>query len=212
MLVSLGYSPMRQKTLYFLFATALVTLIGCSQHERVGSDYVLVTPQSWSPDGHPGTALYYRGKSVWPNVYTGSGKAYHDGIFVFSAPVPDVLPNSDGRPMYDYAISPQLFAIRGAGPPVIISERIFNDTLNSQKSYRLMQVTLAESGVRAEFEYQPDKTIRDVPWADIAKWVQEAESLAPKKTTPLGTFRVLPPKRPDKPAPATRRERAWVDH
>ena len=201
---------MRLGTLLLLTTIALVALIGCSRREQVSSDFVLVTPKSWNPDGHPGTALHYKGAVVWPNVYTGSGKTYHDGIFVFSAPVPDGSTNSDGIPMYDYSISPQLFAIRGAGPPIIISERILADTLDSQKRYRLWQVTPTESGLRTEFEYWPDKdhqarTIRDVPWADIRSWVQEAESSVPKKVTPLGTYRVLPLKRPNQSAAPDRR-------
>ena len=206
---------MRQTIFHLLLAIGLVTLTGCGKRERVDSNYVLFTPESL-PDGHPGTALHYKGKEVWPNVYAGAGKAYHDGIFVFSAPVPGGFTNSDGIPMYDYSISPQLFAIRGAGPPVIISERIPADTLDSQKRYRLWQVTPTESGVRAEFEYWPDKdhearVIRDVPWANIQSWVQEAESSASKKATPLGTYRVLPPKWPN-PAAAVNAPIAFVCH
>ena len=206
---------MRQRLHHLLFACVLLALIGCSRRERVSSDYVLVTPERMNPDHHPGTALHYRGKEVWRNVYTGVGKTYHDGIFVFSAPVPGGFSNNDGIPMYDYSISPQLFAIRGAGPPVIISERIFADTLDSQKRYTVWQVTPIESGVRVEFEYWPDKDhkarmIHDAPWADIRSWVQEAESSAPKKATPLGTYRVLPPKRPNLPAAGQRRSSLLV--
>jgi hypothetical protein len=199
---------MRHGTLYLLIAIAPVTLIGCSRREQVGAGYVLVTPEAWNPDGHPGTALHYRGKAVWPNVYTGSGKFYHDGVFVFSAPVPGGFSNSDGIPMYDYSISPQLFAIRGAGPPVIISERIVADALDREKGCHLWQVTPADNGIRAEFEPctgadHKAHIIRDVLWADIQSWAQEAEASGTNRVTPLGTFRVLPLRRPDKaPQPA----------
>jgi hypothetical protein len=157
----------------------------------VSSDYVLVTPESWNPDGHPGTALRYKGREVWRNVYSGSSNSYRDGVFVFSAPVP----TSDGQ--YNSSVSPQLFAIRGAGPPVMVSQRITEDALNSERRYRLWQVTPSETGIRVEFEYWADRehqvrTNREVSWSDIQNWVKEAEASAPATATPLGTYRLLP--------------------
>ena len=184
----------RLARLLLLLLLAVLTLAGCSRRERVSNDYTLVTPESWNPDGHPGTALHYKGKQVWPNVYIGSSNSYHDGVFVFSAPVP----TSDGQ--YSNSVSPQLFAIRGAGPPVIVSQRIIEDALEPNGHYRLWGVTPTESGVRVEFEYWPDhdnkaRTNRDVSWPDIQTWVKEAEASTPVTTTPLGTYRLLPPKR-----------------
>jgi hypothetical protein len=90
-----------------------------------------------------------------------------------------------------------LFAIRGAGPPVIVSQRIIGDALDSNGRYRLYEVTPTESGVRVEFQYWPDheheaRTNRDASWPDIQRWVKEAEVSTPVTTTPLGTYRLLP--------------------
>lgn len=169
----------------------LLVLGGCGEKERLGPDYVLVTPESWNPDGHPGTALHYKGRVFWPNVYhTPAGWSFREGIFVFSSPVP----GRDGG--YDYGISPQLFAVMGAGPPVIISERIVPDALGADSNYQLWEVRPTETGVRAEFTYWPDhhhqaRLIRDVSWADIRSWLREAEVSAPDKTSALGTYRIL---------------------
>ena len=186
---------MHRTIFHFLLAIGLITLTGCAKRERVGPDYVLLTPETLNPDGHPGTSLYYKGKEVWPNVYVGSGYVYHAGIFVFSSPVPDSVPNQDGIYIYDDCISPQLFAVRGAGPPVILSERITADTLDSTNSYRLWQLTSIENGIRVEFEYNTEhqtNMTRDVSWTDIQSWVQEAEVSAPKVVSHLGIYRVLP--------------------
>jgi hypothetical protein len=194
---------MRDQIHLFSLAVAALALCGCAAEktqDRVSDDYVLVKPVPMNPDHHPGWGLDYRGKEVWPNVYVGSVKIYHDGIFVFSAPVPGSVPNSDGIYTYDYLISPQLFAIQGAGPPVILSQRIIADTLDSKKRYRLRQMTPAESGVRVEFEYSSDTEhqahmARDVSWTDIQRWLQEADVYAPQGVSHLGVYRVLPIKR-----------------
>jgi hypothetical protein len=104
--------------------------------------------------------------------------------------------------MYDYSISPQLFAIRGAGPPIIISERIVADALDREKGCHLWQVTQVDYGIRAEFELCTDldhkaHIIRDVSWVDIQSWAQEAEVSGTNRVTPLGTYRVLPIGRPN---------------
>lgn len=191
---------MRRLILRNITTLAIFALAGCAQRERIGGDLTLVTPNSWNPDGHPGTSLHYQGREAWPNVYVGSGKAYHEGIFVFSAPVPEPRMGTDGTVRYDYSTSPQLFAIRGAGPPVILSQRVLSDTLKSRKIYHLWQLMPTESGVQAEFEYWPDqdheaRMTHRVAWTDIQNWVQEAESSAPIQATPLGTYRLLSPKR-----------------
>ena len=199
---ALGRCTMRRGRLNLFVAIALAAFVGCSRRERVSTEYVLVTPESWNPDGHPGTALHFRGRAVWPNIYTGSGKTYHNGIFVFSAPVPGGFSNSDGIPMYDYSISPQLFAIRGGGPPVIISERIVADALDREKGCHLWQVTPIDNGVRAEFEPCTEvgskaHIVRDVSWADIQSWAHEADLSVTNRVTPLGTYRVLQSRRPN---------------
>lgn len=179
------------------YLLAVAVLPGCSQREPLDSNLVLVTTSSWSPDGHPGTALHQGGREVWPNVYTGTGKAYRAGTFVFAAPVPDGSTNSDGRPLYNTSISPQLFAIQSAGPPVLISQRILAETLSSEKQYSLRHVSQVEGGVRAEFEFWRDRDheaqlTRIMRWTEIESWIAEAATAVPPTVTPLGTYRLLP--------------------
>src|SRR4051812_40744932 len=117
---------MRNRLHYLVLAVALVTFIGCSRKERVGSGYVLVTPRSWNPDGHPGTTLHRGWHVIWGNVYTGyfypasPSNFTRDGMMVFVGP-PPVDDN-----WYSY---PQLFAVRGDGPPVVLSERLLHQRL-----------------------------------------------------------------------------------
>ena len=186
---------MRQIIFHLLLVIGLITVAACAKCERVGPDYVLVTPETLNMDGHPGTALYFKGKEVWSNVYGGYGKYYHDGIFVFSAPVPATFTNQDGIYMYDYSISPQLFAVRNAEPPVILSQRIIGEILESEKRYRLWQITPIENGIRVEYKSdigQQAHMTRDVSWKNIQSWVQEADASAPTEVRHLGVYRVLP--------------------
>lgn len=187
---------MRMKTSTFLLTLACATLVGCNKRVSVGPDYELVQPQTYLIDsGSPACALYYRGKSVWPSVLVSLDQSYHAGLFVFLAAVPDGTGTNN-----DYSITPQLFAIRGAGPPVIISERLFNRSLtNWAEAYTVENISPESNGFRVEFEYHDAdiQTNLDVSWPEIQSWVQEAETLAPVRVTPLGSYRLLPMKRPN---------------
>ena len=97
--------------------------------------------------------------------------------------------------MYDYSISPQLFAVRNAEPPVILSQRIIGEILESEKRYRLWQITPIENGIRVEYKSdigQQAHMTRDVSWKNIQSWVQEADASAPTEVRHLGVYRVLP--------------------
>ncbi len=98
----------------------------------------------------------------------------HNGIFVFLSPVPD----ADGR--NDYAISPQLFAIRASGPPVLISQRIIGQPFRGRKcfNYTVENDSVTTNGVKVEFDYWPDgdheeKKTNDVSWSEIERWVRK---------------------------------------
>jgi hypothetical protein len=179
------------------FASACIALTGCDKRARINADYEFVQPQSYSIEpGSPACALYYKGKIVWRSVLMGDGKTCRDGIFVFMSTVPD----SEG----ECNVYPQLFAIRGAGPPVILSERILNQPFKAGNrhvagsTYDVDFITPIATGIRVVFNVGVTKngedvmTTNDVSWPDIESWTQEAETSAPLQIAPLGNYRVLP--------------------
>ena len=193
---------MRNVTLCFLLIVTAFSLVGCVEHTRVGGGYVLVrtSPPVWMADASPSTSLYYQGKRVWPIVYSGcfwpepAGKFYHDGVIVFVAPVL----GSDGY--NEPLVYPQLYAMRGKEPAVIISQRIFDQPLTNR--YEVERVAAIPNGVRVRFEFSSNEgrqvySTNDVSWGDIVTWAHEAENSAPVHTTPSGTYRILPRKRPN---------------
>jgi hypothetical protein len=176
---------------YLLLAIGTWLFAGCDEHVSVGgSKYVLVTPDAL-PDGHPGTALRYKDKQVWPSLHSGyfhnsPADFYRDGVFVFVGSVP----SSHVR---DY--DAQLFAIREAGPAVLLSQRAFHLPLTN--SYFVEHVTPVPDGFRVEIRFwEPSKnnvTVTNrISWADIADWVKEAESVPLIQVTPSEKFRLLP--------------------
>src|SRR5205814_748406 len=95
----------------------LVGLTACDRSIQLGPDYALALPDSNSSG--PGKVLLYRGRPVWPRVFGGSEKSLHNGVFIFVSKVPDETGN------FDFGDSLHLYAIRGEGPAVLISERIY---------------------------------------------------------------------------------------
>ena len=189
------YAAMRYTMRHLLLAAVILSLTGCDHRHSIGGGFELRQSESWNPDGHPGTFLYYNGKEVWHQVAWGypdpPEKFCHDGIFVFESPVPD----TDGR--NNYGISPQLYATRASGPPVLISQRIIGQPLRGRRIYSVENSSVTENGVRVEFEYWVDENhevmkTNDVSWSDVANWVQEAEHSSPELSTPLGSYRLLP--------------------
>jgi hypothetical protein len=152
---------MRYTIQHALLAAAIVTLAGCGHRQSIGGGFELRGSESWNPDGHPGTFLYYEGKEVWHQIAWGypdpPEKFCHDGIFVFLSPVPD----ADGR--NDYANSPQLYAIRGSGPPVLISQRIFGRPFKGSRNFTVENSSVTANGIRVEFDYWPDESHEVVP-------------------------------------------------
>ena len=188
---------MRTKISILIVTSLCGVLIGCNKRASVGGDYELVQPGTYLIDsGSPACALYYRGRSVWPSVLVSLNQSYRDGYFTFLAAVPDETGSN-----YSYEITPQLFAIRGAGPPVLISQRLFNRSLtNWTDAYTVENITPASDGFIVEFEYQGAdvQTNLDLSWLQIQTWVREAETSAPVRITSLGSYRILPMKMRDK--------------
>lgn len=190
---------------YLLLVVAIMTSVGCSERQPVGdSGYVVVHPQSWNPDGHPGIFLYYRGTKIWFNVFC-SEQGYRDGILVFGGDLPGSLFNGEppgSQESADFSRSPQLFAIRGAEPPVIISERLFNHSLETNLPFTVQDIQSGSNGLSIKFQYEPKENQSDietnlfVSWQEIRGWLHEAETSVPVKTSRLGSYRLLPMKQP----------------
>ena len=135
---------------------------------------------------------------MWGNVFgfypNPASKFYRDGIFVFIANVP-----GDG----DWWLWPQLFAVRGAGPPVLLSERVFNQPLvvsdlsNVMSTYSVRNLAATERGVGFVIAYWPDHnheatTTNELSWARIGQLLDEAVTSARLMRHPMGDYRVLP--------------------
>ena len=195
---------MRKAVLFCLLIAAAFAIVGCVAQKRVEGGYSFVTTSAGllNPDALPGTSLHYRGSRVWPVVFPEyywpepASKFYHDGLFVFAG---SVLGN-DG---YNAPLpGPHLYAVRGKGPPVIISQRVFQQPLTNE--YQVAHIASVPDGVRVRFECygrwvngHTTYSTNDVSWADISNWVREAEISAPLRTTARGDYRVLPMARPN---------------
>jgi hypothetical protein len=174
--------------------SVLLMLIGCTSQVRVSSDYVLVTPARWNPDSHPGTTLHRGGKIVWGNVYTGyfypssATRFARDGMMVFVGPVPV----GD-----DWYSDPQLFAVRGDGPPVVLSERLLHQPLavfdhgKDASEYAVRSVVPTDDGFRVEFEHNSANKTCQVSWADITRLLDEGKTTAMLVQHRLGDYRLL---------------------
>lgn len=182
---------MKSISSYVLLAISACLVTGCGERVSVGrSGYVLFTPDAL-PDGYPGTILRYKGKQVWPMVSPGyfhgsPAEFYRDGVLVFVGSVPSSQTS-------DYTA--QLFAIREAGPPVLVSERAFHVPLTN--SYYVEHVAPVPDGFRVEIRFweasKNNVTVtNEISWADIVGWVKEAESVPLNQVTPSETFRLLP--------------------
>jgi hypothetical protein len=186
---------MRGQSSYLFIAAISLSLIGCTEREQLGSDYVLVTPVSWNPDGHPGTTLYRGSKVVWGNVYTGyfyllSPTNYtSDGMFLFVGPVP--FENG----WYGYS---QLYAVRGDGPPVVLSERLLEKRLavfnlgNEDGDFAVHHLVLTNKVFRADFEYNSIVKTCFVSWDDIKRYLDEGDKSASVVTNRFNNYRRLP--------------------
>lgn len=183
------------------FMVACLFVAGCSERSELGDGYVLVAPARMGPDHHPGTSLHRKGKVVWGNVYVGhfSGyeakQYYHDGMFVFVGAVPG---NTD---WWYYS---QLFAVRGAGPPVILSERLLGerfaisyDSRQYSSPFAVDNISPIADGVRVQFTHSPSTVNHDtnafvLPWARIRQFLDEADSSSRLVQHQMGNYRVLP--------------------
>ena len=176
---------------HLLIAIGACFVAGCDERVSVGgTEYVLRTPATL-PDGHPGTFLCYKGKQVWPSVSPGyfhgsPADFYRDGVFVFVGSVPS-------RQGWNYTA--QLFAIRQAGPPVLVSQRALHLPLTN--SYYIEHVAPVPDGFRVEIRFWESSknkvtATNSISWADIAGWLKEAESAPLNRLAPSETFRLLP--------------------
>jgi hypothetical protein len=188
---------MRKARSYLCIGIALALFAGCSERRTISnSDYSVVHPQSWNPDGHPGIYLYYKNKPLWFNVYCPNG-SFHDGMLVFEGDVPESL-FEDVRIGNESSASFQVFAIRGSGPPVILSERVLNRSLKGFP-FNVKGLSSATNGLDINFRFNdsaipPTNVV--VLWSEIKAWLDEAEATAPIKNSRMGKYRYLPLKQP----------------
>jgi hypothetical protein len=95
-------------------------------------------------------------------------------------------------------LSPQLLVIRGAEPPVIISEQITHKSLKDSQ-IRLQHFNAISNGFDVTFvsgwsESKPTNII--VTWQEIKSWLNYAETNAPIRNSRMGKYRYLPVKQP----------------
>lgn len=187
---------MRRAHNFFCLGALIALVGGCSERQQVAnSPYSVVRPESWNPDGHPGIFLYYKGKSLWFNVYC-PDYGYQDGILVFEGDLPDSLFNGQapGNESRDSSRSFQIFAIRGAGPPVIISERIARIPLRDFE-FTVREFSAVPNGFEVTFESlgtEKKSSKKAVSWVEIKAWLEEAERKTPIKKSLMGEYRYLP--------------------
>jgi hypothetical protein len=177
------------------FIAVCLICLGCSERNHVGGGYALVTPSTMGPDHHPGASLQRKGKVVWRNVYMGyfSGhqpaQFYYDGMFVFVGAVP-------GNTSW---LSAQLFAVRGSGPPVLLSERLLGEefaTSNDSNPYEVDNIFPLQNGVRVQFTHSPGLVNHDtnsltLSWALVRNLLDDADSSSRLVRNNLGDYRVL---------------------
>jgi hypothetical protein len=165
---------------------------GLKPNTELAGDYVLVSPQRINPDHHPGTSLQRGGKQVWYSVYPGG---FHpraatnftkDGMMLFVGGVPE------GPGLWPY---PQLFAIRGDGPPLVISERLLQQRFSvdyETPPFRVRHLLLTNGEFQVQFEHRgTNVSTYDITWSAIKRFLDEGETSARLVHHALGDYRIL---------------------
>lgn len=180
-------------------AITCFVLVACGdkeQVERISGGYELVTSATrLNPDYHPGTALRRGTKIIWGNIYTGyfqpapANSFTHDGMMLFVGPVPD---------RDNWYVFSQLFAVRGDGPPVVLSERLLQKHLvassigNEGSVFAVKSLSLVNGGFRVVFTQGAEITTREITWDDIKRLLDEADTKARSVHHHLGDYKILP--------------------
>lgn len=186
-----------------LLAGLVIIGTGCDKHTPIAGGYEFISQPNMGPDSHPGASLGFHGKEV---CHTLDGHTFldcrdyaafvHDDMIVFLITMPD---NDEDHVRYE--ISPQLCAMRGSGPPVVLSQRILGRPIETYGADVVCKLIPSPSGVHVEFcpgpgpEIDASKatSVHDIPWTQIAQWLDTPQALAPPIVKPLGTYRLLPP-------------------
>ena len=189
-----------------LFVAACVCLAGCSEKVRIAKDYMTETPESL-PDGHPGTKLFYvnpnGGKQlVWGTYFNfdRTNTPYHDGMLVFEGPDNDEP--GDGTGAYET----QLYAIRGAGPAVLITQRVSGQPKlgwikEALVGMQIYGVETTATGIRATFVHDDtvidsNKLVKEVSWDGIKDMLDEGATLTNRQNKYWGSYVILPIEKP----------------
>ena len=175
--------------LLLLPLVALTFLAGCSKPQQIGAGYSLSKSED-TFGNRPLTSLYFRGSNIWPAVLSGSEQSFHDGTFVFLAPVPGRAGD------FEKAVSPQLFAIRESGPAVLISERIYGRPMQRDLPWSVENFAPSAAGLSVDLSVtqaggSKTRLNRLVTWSEIERWLREADSASTTNATPLAAYRVL---------------------
>jgi hypothetical protein len=173
---------------------------GCDRHKPIAGGYEFIVAPDMGVDGHPAAALGFHGKKVWQALdfhtfeYCRDAATFvHEDVIVFLMTVPD-----EDEDHYRYEVSPQLCAMRGGSPPVMLSERILGHPIRTTDDGIVCKLVPSAAGVHVEFGPGPEPDAsratgtHDIPWSQIVLWLDAGQS-APLIVKPLGTYRVLPP-------------------
>lgn len=168
-------------------------VLGCDKSASVGGGYQISAPAS--PDGQTHqNRLSYNGKRICDTVLM---QEYHDGTLVFMGYLQD-----SGQQ--------QLFAVRGAGPRVFLSERLITnpqafvvDDLRTGRpkpgvNYHLEELIPTADGVRVRFSVDVDETsgadvfeTHDLTWPEINAMIQEAQTTGNVRNDKSGSYLFL---------------------
>jgi len=187
--VSLKFHVSGCKFPLFSLVVPLTLLFGCSKPQQIGAGYSLSKSED-TFGNRPLTSLHFRGSNIWPAVLSGSEQSFHDGTFVFLAPVPGRAGD------FETAMSPQLFAIRESGPAVLISERIYGQPMKRELPWSVENFVPSAAGLSVDIGLtqaggSKARINRLVTWSEIERWLQEADTASVTNATPLAPYRIL---------------------
>lgn len=172
-----------------VMALAAGALLGCDKSASVGGGYQISA--SIGPEGQAGqNSLSYNGIRICDGVLA---QQYHGETLVFMASL--------------HESSPQLFAVRGAGPRVLLSERLVTDPRafvvddfrtgrpKPGINYYVEDLTSTPDGVRVRFYVTTDDTsgekvyeTHDVTWPEINGMMQEAQTTGTVRNDKSGSY------------------------
>jgi hypothetical protein len=111
-------------------------------------------------------------------------------MMVFAGPVPV------GNDWYSCT---QFFAVRGDGPPVVLSQRLLHQRLSifdpsgQASDFSVRSVAVTNGAFRVEFEHNAVTKTCDVTWSQVQQFLDEGDTSGKLVHHALGDYRLLPP-------------------